>query len=74
MDTVDESIGHPLLMLAAQYLIHPSEPPSLWEVGDHWVRFDGGKYLIDADEPATLGQVRELLLKSGFQAQICTEN
>lgn len=62
---VDEH--HPLLLAAMMQLV-AFDPPVLWVVGDTWVRCENCQYTIGADEPASPEQVRQLLIKAGWDA------
>ncbi len=33
--------------------------------GDHWLKYDGSSWTVDADEPATQAEVAALLNKAG---------
>lgn len=66
----DGADWHPLLMVAMVQLIDEAAPRSvLWVVGDTWVRCENCQYSIGADEPATLAQVRKLLIEADWNAQ-----
>jgi hypothetical protein len=39
--------------------------PIRWAVGDSWVEYGLNGWSIDADEPATAAQVRELVVRAG---------
>lgn len=45
------------------------EPAVVWIVGDTWVRCENSEYTIGADEPATLEQIRQLLIDANGNAQ-----
>lgn len=68
METQPGHAEHPLLLAAMMQLI-ADYPPVVWIVGDTWVRCENSEYTIDADERATLEQVRQLLIDTDWNAQ-----
>jgi len=61
-------VEHPLLMLAMIHLLTGDTQPSVWIVGETWVRFEDGEYTVDADERASWGEVRDLLIRENWAA------
>ncbi|NVL49850.1 hypothetical protein F2S72_08870 [Pseudomonas syringae pv. actinidiae] len=53
------------LTLLAYYLIEGRPPPYTWIVGDDWLVYDGQNWVINADEPAQIGEVEKLLVQAG---------
>lgn len=68
LDRGEES-GHPLLMLAVKHLVGIHVPPQLWVVGGAWIGFEDGEYTVNADEPATWLQIKQLLENANWHAQ-----
>ncbi|KPG82223.1 hypothetical protein AEQ63_13555 [Pseudomonas sp. RIT-PI-o] len=68
METQSAHEEHPLLLAAMVQLI-ADVPAVVWIVGDTWVRCENCEYTIDADEPATREQIRQLLVDTDGNAQ-----
>lgn len=46
------------------HLIDGRNNPLTLIAGDHWLRYDGSSWTVDADEPATEGEVKALLVEA----------
>lgn len=47
------------------YMVVGRTHPMTLIAGDDWLRYDGTSWTVNADEPATEDEVREILVKAG---------
>lgn len=61
---------HTLNLERMRHLLLSKSDPIIWEVADTWVVLDGDSWTIGADEPATVDQVRDLMIRADGVAKV----